>query len=121
MTASGETKTNGVAVDTRMCVEVSKDLGANSFEVVLIRREHCYYDNDPRPDIIETTVCETLIDDPLPALFDAVDSWLRHEHRLRVLPHTWRAGACGGTTGFELLLGADALPLRLSTGSTVDR
>ena len=116
MTASSDTRATGptdsVAIDTRMCVEVSKDAGANTFEVVLIRRDHRYFDDDPRPDIIETRVCEMDCDCSLPALFDAVEQWLLDGHRLRALPHSWRVGACSGTTGYELLLDADALPIR---------
>ena len=96
-----------VVTSTQMWVEVSQAT-ERTFEVTLIRRDHRFYDDDPDPDLIETTVCERTITASLPAMFAAVDGWLINEHRLRVLPHSWRALSC--QTGTDLLLEAHALP-----------
>lgn len=99
-----------VAIDRRLYVEVSRDAGASSFDVVLIDRTLRYYTDDPTPDITKTTVAETVITVSWPGLFAAVDTWLHDEFRLRVLPHSWSAGSSGGTTGIELLLEGHVLP-----------
>lgn len=103
--------TRCVAIDTRLSVWVAKETGATAYVVELNCCEHRYWDDDPRPDIIDITIGKTLINTALPALFGAIDTWLQ-EHHLRALPHTWCARECGGTTGYDLVLEADALPVR---------
>lgn len=106
--------TTGVAIDTRLSVAASKEPGDTTFRVVLVRCEHRYWDDDPKPDVVETPISETTFDCSLPALFDAVDSWLREGYGLRALPHSWQVSACDGPVGYEVLLVADALPTRSS-------
>ncbi len=106
--------TEGVAIDTRMAVTASKEPGDTMFRVVLVRCEHRYWDDDPKPDVVETQISETTFDCSLPALFDAVDVWLREGHRLRALPHSWQVSACAGPVGCELSLEAAALPIYVS-------
>lgn len=89
-----------IAVDTRMCVVGLKETGAAAFTVSVAREEMRYWDDDPTPDIVETTVGETVIAAPLPLLFDAIGTWLLRDHRLRALPHSWHVGECGGTSGY---------------------
>lgn len=101
-----------IAVDTRMCVVVSKEIGAAVFTVLLAHEELHYWDDDPMPDIVENTLGETIIAAPLPLLFDAVDKWLLRDHHVRALPHSWHVGECGGTSGYEAFFEAVALPAR---------
>lgn len=101
-----------IAVDTRMCVVVSKETGAGAFTVMLSREELRYWDDDPTPDIVETTVGETVLAAPLPMLFDAIDTWLLRAHHMRALPHSWKVGECGGTSGYDAFFEAVVLPAR---------
>jgi hypothetical protein len=107
----GAAATDGAAIDIRMSVVVSKEPGANSFNVVLVRSEFRHWDDDPTPDVVETTVCERAFDCSLPALFDAIATWLREGHRLRALPHSWQVSSSDGPAGREVLLVADVLPV----------
>ncbi len=106
----------GVAIDARMVVTASKEAGTSAFSVVLVRREHRYWDDDPEPDVVEARVAETAFACSLPALFDAVDSWLSEGFQLRALPHSWHVSASDGPVGREELLVADALPISSSGG-----
>ena len=101
-----------IAVDTRMCVVVSKETGAGAFTVMLSREELRYWDDDPTPDIVETTLGETVLAAPLPMLFDAIDAWLLRAHHMRALPHSWKVGECGGTSGYDAFFEAVVLPAR---------
>lgn len=111
--------TEGVAIDVRMVVTASKEPGARVFRVALVRCEHRYWDDDPEPDVIETRIAETTFSCSLPALFDAVDSWLREGYQLRALPHSWQVSASDAPVGCEVLLVADALPT-ISSGDAYD-
>lgn len=103
--------TEGAAIDIRMSVVVSKEPGAKAFTVALIRSEFRHWDDDPHPDVVEATVCERAFDCSLPALFDAIATWLREGHRLRALPHSWQISSSDGPAGREVLLVADVLPV----------
>jgi len=95
-----------------MFVVAVKETGRAAFTVSVAREELRYWDDDPTPDIVETTVGETVIAAPLPLLFDAIGTWLLRDHHLRALPHSWHVGECGGTSGYEAFFEAVVLPAR---------
>lgn len=91
-------------VAVRMVCELSQETASGSFTAALIREETRYWDDDPKPDIIESIVSETEIHALLPDVFSAVDHWLATTYRLRVLPTTWQSGNTGADTGLVVLL-----------------
>ncbi|MCV6991830.1 hypothetical protein H7I87_02765 [Mycobacterium timonense] len=107
--------TETIAVETQMRVEVLLPAVGAAFHAVLVREDIQWFDDDPTPDIQQYVVCERDLSVALPSVFAAIDAWLEHEHRLRVLPHSWQPAESGADTGVALLLegrAAPALPIR---------
>ena len=109
-TPDGPQSTEGPSIEVNLKCELSQEDPAQPFEAVLIREETRYWDDDPKPDVVETIVSETELDASLPAVFEAVDQWLSAAHHLRIVPSSWRPGITGPSTGFVVLLEGQAAP-----------
>jgi hypothetical protein len=101
-----------VAVDIEMMCELARESLASPFVASLFRIETRWFQDDDRPDVIETMVCESRFDSSVPAVFALVDDWLLREHRLRVPAPSWRHGDTGADTGLVFFLTGRALPVR---------
>ncbi|WP_156751449.1 hypothetical protein [Mycobacterium sp. 1245111.1] len=101
---------SGPDIQVHMKCELSQENPEQPFEATLIREETRYWDDDPKPEIVETIIAETELDSPLPAVFAAVDLWLTASHHLRMVPSSWRPGITGPSTGYVVLLEGQAAP-----------
>jgi hypothetical protein len=100
----------GPDIEVNMKCELSQENPEQPFEATLIREETRYWDDDPKPEIVETIIAETELNSPLPAVFEAVDRWLTTGHHLRIVPSSWRPGITGPSTGYVVLLEGQAAP-----------
>ncbi|WP_071289824.1 hypothetical protein [Mycolicibacterium llatzerense] len=97
-----------VAVETIYLVQITLSVPGAPFRAVLYRENTSWFDDDPAPDIDHQIVCERDLPVALPAVFNAVDSWLIREHHMRTIPNSWQAGESGADTGVALMLEARA-------------
>jgi hypothetical protein len=105
------------AVDVNMVCELSQETPGGPFQAALIREETRRWDDDPKPDIVETIVCETELQAAEVDVFAAVNDWLRTVHRLQVPPTSWEPGDTGPGTGVVMLVQGRAAPVRAASAA----
>jgi hypothetical protein len=111
-TTSFDPSADYVAIEVQMTCELARESQAAPFVASLFRVETRWFEDDDKPDVIETTVCEAQFDSTVPAVFAAVDDWLIRGHRVRVPAPSWRHGDTGADTGLVFLLFGRALPVQ---------
>jgi hypothetical protein len=102
-----------VAVEIEMMCELARETRAKPFVATLFEIETRWFEGDLEPEVSEKMVCEAVFACPMPLVFSEIDTWLRSQYRLRVVPNSWQSGGNCAAAGLVLLMTGRAIPIRV--------
>jgi hypothetical protein len=102
-----------VAIEIEMMCELARETQAEPFVATLFQIETRWFEGELEPEVSENMICEAVFTCPMTLIFSEIDTWLRRQYRLRVVPNSWQSGGNCAAAGLVLLMTGRAVPVRV--------